>query len=387
MSASRWVLITGEYPPEPGGVSDYSRLVARGLAAAGDEVHVWTPARRSSQAVPRDPGVTLHSLPGKFGRRDLEALDRGLRRLGKPYRLLVQYVPHAFGCKGMNVPFCWWLSRRPEPVWVMFHEVVFPLSTRQPVSHNFLGVVTRLMAHLVARKAERIFVSIPAWEAFLPKCSKRRVEWLPVPSNIATTVSAAEIGAVRGRFAASDEVILGHFGTYGSHVGSLLARILPALVSADSRRRALLIGKGSDVFGAGLLLENPALRGRIAATGPLDHERTPTHLAACDCLVQPYPDGVSSRRGSLMAGLALGLPIVTNAGPLTDAVWRESDAVALAASPAPSDFMDAVEHLLAEPRGMEELGRRAAEMYQKRFALVRTIETLRSGLGDNEVAA
>jgi glycosyltransferase involved in cell wall biosynthesis len=149
----------------------------------------------------------------------------------------------------------------------------------------------------------------------------------------------------------------------------------------------LLIGKGSDVFGAGLLLENPALRGRIAATGPLDHERTPTHLAACDCLVQPYPDGVSSRRGSLMAGLALGLPIVTNAGPLTDAVWRESDAVALAASPAPSDFMDAVEHLLAEPRGMEELGRRAAEMYQKRFALVRTIETLRSGLGDNEVAA
>ena len=44
MSVTRWVLITGEYPPAPGGVSDYSSMVARGLAEAGDEVHVWAPA-------------------------------------------------------------------------------------------------------------------------------------------------------------------------------------------------------------------------------------------------------------------------------------------------------------------------------------------------------
>ena len=31
----RWHVITGEYPPQPGGVSDYSRLVARRLAAEG----------------------------------------------------------------------------------------------------------------------------------------------------------------------------------------------------------------------------------------------------------------------------------------------------------------------------------------------------------------
>ena len=39
-----WHIITGEYPPAPGGVSDYTEAVAAGLAAAGDEVHVWCPA-------------------------------------------------------------------------------------------------------------------------------------------------------------------------------------------------------------------------------------------------------------------------------------------------------------------------------------------------------
>ena len=38
-----WHLITCEYPPRTGGVSDYTRLVAEGLSEAGDEVHVWCP--------------------------------------------------------------------------------------------------------------------------------------------------------------------------------------------------------------------------------------------------------------------------------------------------------------------------------------------------------
>jgi glycosyltransferase involved in cell wall biosynthesis len=389
MAAARWVLITGEYPPEPGGVSDYSRLVARGLAEAGDEVHVWAPAASPSRPAPSDPGVTVHRLPGKFGRRDLKILDASLNRLTKPYRLLVQYVPHAFGCKGMNVPFCWWLSRRPEPVWVMFHEMVFPLSVRQPMTHNFLGMVTHLMASLVARKAERIFVSIPAWESLLPKSSdvRRRVTWLPVPSNIATSVSAEAVASVRKQIVPNDDLLFGHFGTYGSHVASLLVQILPTLLLKDHRRKALLLGKGGEAFAAALIRDNTDLRGRIESTGPLGHDQLAAHLAACDCLVQPYPDGVSSRRTSLMAGLALGLPIVTNAGPLTDPVWRKTEAVVLAASPSPSDLIDAVDNLLAEPRRMLELRRRAAAAYQTYFAIERTIEVLRSEIADQRAAA
>src|SRR5262245_36938792 len=191
---TRWHLLTGEYPPQPGGVSDYTRLLARGLAAAGDEVHVWAPATPGS--APADAGVEVHRLPGHFGPTGLAALDAGLKRFPASSRLLVQYVPHALGWKAMNLPFCLWLScRRRERVWVMFHEVAFPLERSQPLRHRVLAWVTRRMAALVARSAEQVFISIPGWEPFLrtlcPACP--RVTWLPVPSNLAATPSAEEV--------------------------------------------------------------------------------------------------------------------------------------------------------------------------------------------------
>ena len=49
----RWAVLTGEYPPQSGGVSDYTRLVAKGLAAAGDQVVVYAPP----QSIGPDPSV------------------------------------------------------------------------------------------------------------------------------------------------------------------------------------------------------------------------------------------------------------------------------------------------------------------------------------------
>jgi len=60
-----WALITGEYPPQPGGVGDYTRLVAAGIASVGGEVHVWAPAVPEAPAC-TDPGVVVHRLPGHF---------------------------------------------------------------------------------------------------------------------------------------------------------------------------------------------------------------------------------------------------------------------------------------------------------------------------------
>jgi glycosyltransferase involved in cell wall biosynthesis len=382
----RWAIITGEYPPQPGGVSDYTWLVANGLAKMGDEVHVWAPAgkqTRNSKSLIREPDSpdsefpVVHELPGNYGLRDLDLLDRDLRRLNKSFRLLVQYVPHAFGAKGMNVPFCWWLSRRPEPVWIMFHEIVFPLSLRQPLAHNVLGVVTRLMAELLSRTADRIFISIPAWEKFLPKRIRKSVTWLPVPSTITSAVSPERVADIRLRLAGQNAFLLGHFGTYTGHIASLLVATLPSILRKDPSRRAILLGRGSEEFANNLRETNADLRDQISAPGPMPADEIAAHLAACDCILQPYVDGVSSRRTSLLASLALGLPIVTNRGPLTDPVWLNSDAVILAPSSSPTDLLKVVEQVLTEPRAREDLGRRAARFYQDHFALTHTIRILR----------
>jgi glycosyltransferase involved in cell wall biosynthesis len=406
VSPTRWVLLTGEYPPQPGGVSDYTRLVAQGLADAGDEVFVWAPACAAENRNPKseignterrdfisDFGFRIsnspqvHRLPGKFGSRDLEILENSLKRLPRPFRLLVQYVPHAFGAKGMNVPFCWWLSRRPEPVWVMFHEVAFPFLRRQPLAHQMLAVVNRVMSELVARRAEKIFVSILAWEKLLPKSVRSNVTWLPVPSTMSTILSKEEVAAIRRRIVRENEIVLGHFGTYAGHVTSLLISTLPCILKKDVRRRVLLLGRGSEEFAALLREGNPDLRDRINATGPRNAEEIAAHLAACDCIVQPYTDGVSSRRTSLLASLALGLPIVTNLGPLTDPIWQETKAVLLAPSSSSTELIAAVEDLLADRSKREELGNQAARFYRDHFALERTIETLRRAVGNYKLAS
>lgn len=220
----RWAILTGEYPPQPGGVADYTRLVAAGLAAAGDAVTVYAPP--SVGAPIFDPGVTVHTLPDHFGACGLLALDRALSAAPRPDRILIQYVPHAYGCRAMNLPFAAWVgfrARQVAPVWVMFHEVMYPLQAGQPWRHAILGRVTRAMARQLARVADRVFVSIPAWGRWLCRIapSARPAEWLPVPSVIPHDPAASRVAAVHRHHADGAELI-GHFGTYGGLVAPLL---------------------------------------------------------------------------------------------------------------------------------------------------------------------
>jgi glycosyltransferase involved in cell wall biosynthesis len=344
---------------QPGGVGDYTRLVAQGLARAGDSVHVFAPAKQASVD---DPGVRVHRLGDHFGPRTLRSLGAVLESLPRGTRLLVQYVPHAFGWKAMNLLFCAWLHVRREPLWVMFHEVAFPMASEQRFKHNVLGAVNRLMALTVARAAERIFVS---------------VTWLPIPSMFPAGSDPVRVAALRARLARGSSFLLGHFGTFGESIAPLLTAILPALL-ADARRSALLAGRGSEAFAASLIRSHPALASRVMATGALAAGDVPAYLAACDLLIQPYPDGVSSRRTTVMAGLAAGVPTVANEGPLSEPIWRETGAVCLVPAPTPDAFSDEVSRLLGNRGALKALGEAGARVYAVHFSLERTIETLRA---------
>src|SRR5262249_59264800 len=92
---------------------------------------------------------------------------------------------------------------------------------------------------------------------------------------------------------------------------------------------------------------HPGLVNRLHATGPLPADAVAGYLAACDLLLQPFPDGVSTRRTSVMAGLALGLPIVTSDGPATEPIWRKEPAVVLAPAASAAELLAPAEGGLA----------------------------------------
>jgi glycosyltransferase involved in cell wall biosynthesis len=375
-----WAILTGEYPPQAGGVSDYTHLIARALAAAGDEVHVWAPpiAANGLPHVQRDEfGVEVHRLPDHFGRRGLKELGRDLRKLPPNRRVLLQYVPHAFGCKAMNIGLCLWLRARcPAPLWTTFHEVAFPWVAR-PIRHNLLAAANRVMALLVARGSERMFVTIPAWREQLAPLARRGapITWTPVPSNLPTDADPIASAKVRRRFPSGP--LIGHFGSFSGTVEPRLRELLPFLLRGDPARSVLLIGRGSDPFADDLVSQSPEMRGRLFATGMLQPTEVVNHLAACDLLVQPYLDGVSCRRSSLMASLALGLPIVTTRGEATESIWPESGAVALVPAKDPAAMSAQVDRLLADHEQRHALGAMAHSFYRENFPIERTVAALR----------
>ena len=100
-------------------------------------------------------------------------------------------------------------------------------------------------------------------------------------------------------------------------------------------------------------------------------------LKASAVALQPFPDGISTRRTSAMAPLALGVPVVSTDGFLTDAVWREGDVV-LASSGRPVELARLCLEVLSDSAKGRALGERGARLYRKRFALERTLETVLS---------
>lgn len=372
----RWQIITGEYPPQIGGISDYTRQTALGLAAAGDEVDVWTAPHPGNPPAGNDAGIRVHRLPDHFGRRSLAALDDALRSLPPgERRLLVQFEPWSFGWHGMNVPFCLWLWRRGREwdITVMFHEVCTDWGWRRPFRQNVLGAVTRLNAGLAVRGARRAFVSIPTWATLLRPMAgaAKRIDWLPVPSSLAELPAPERVAALRARLDA--RWLAGHFGTYRGQVATALAELLPAVVAHGAK--VLLVGRGAAEFQRGL---DPKVGSRVTAADSLDLAAVAEHLAACDVLVQPYPDGISARRTSSMAGLRLGCAIVTNAGWLTEPFWSGSKAVRLVPTPGAAALAVAVCDLLDHPAEQAALRTTAAAYYAEHFSPGRIIQALRS---------
>jgi hypothetical protein len=261
----------------------------------------------------------------------------------------------------------------------MVHEPYLPFRFKS-LRQMGAAFVHRLMTILLLRASNTVYLSIPKWEArWRPYALGRRVrfEWLPIPSNIAVAGDFEAIKAIRGRYVSGNNVLLGHFSSFGSPVCSLLEPILSRLVADQTGHPIVLIGKGSDEFRDRFLQREPSASARLHATGTLSLLDISSYLAACDVLIQPYPDGVSTRRTSFMAGLSHGKPIVTTVGELTEPLWLKTDCVGLAPAADLKLFVDLVQRFCRAEAERVRMGHAARLLYRERFDVSHTIARLR----------
>ena len=373
-------IVTGEYPPAIGGVADYTATVAAALAASGEHVHVWCGGTGDGSS----GSITVHRSMNGFRRSGLAAADVALAQFKSPRRLLVQWVPHAYGRGSLNLPFCAWVRRRAlaygDLVDIMVHEPFLPFAGG--LRRRGAAAVQRLMARLLMGHASRILVATPAW---IPLCRPYApgvpFEWAPVPSGVdPSAVSTPDAGVLR-ELPRNGGVVIGSFGRAGAVQLNGVLRTARALLGAGLRGTIVLIGSGSEAARRAIATSEPQLAASIHATGTVSAEHASLWLRACDVLVQPYPDGVCGRHSSEMAALAHGMPIVTTDGRFTEPVWRESNAVRL----VPVGFTDAAERLgdavvalLRDDAERTRLACAARTLYERCFDVRHTVAALQS---------
>jgi glycosyltransferase involved in cell wall biosynthesis len=383
VNLSTWHILTGEYPPGPGGVGDYSAILAAALGATGASVHVWTTAAEGETPEDVVDGVTVHRVAGGWSPSDLARVGEALDAFPAPRRLLVQYAPNVWGYKGLNFGFCRWLLGRRrdqgDEIRLMFHEVAYPFEFPDKPKHWVLAAGQRLMARTLVKASDHVDVSTPSWAGMLRVCTPgARVEyqWRPVPSNVTVIDDSDGVSRLRRAVAPGGGAVIGSFSAFSKLIAPMLAGALPGLLRAGPDRVGLLIGRRGDQMAARLIADHPELTGRIVGTGALTPEDVSRCLQACDLVVQPYPDGVTGRRGSVMAALAHGVATVTNTGRLTEPLWAESGAVGLAEGLDEGDLIRAAERLLHDPRERMRVGAAGRDLHERRFAIERTVEAI-----------
>ena len=357
-------LVTGEYPPMQGGGGDYTREIARALALLGTEVHVIT-REQCAGADPGHPDVQLHPVVPRWTFRALGQI----RALAATLRLDLLNLQYQAAAYDLSAPIHFLPVLAGVKTVVTFHDLRIPYLF--PKAGPLRGwAVTQL-----ARSASGAIATDPADAAELRGRGVQRVTQIPIGSNIRPAPPAGyERGLWRERLGVlPQEFLLGYFGFLNPTKGAdTLVGALSALQSRKARVRLALIGgqtgASDPAINASFHAEVAQLIKRydvghlILQSGFVSPPEVSAWLLACDAIVLPYRDGVSFRRGSFMAALAHGCPIITThpAVPLPE--LQDGVNVRLVPPDSASAIVLAVTELLAAPEMRRRLGEGAARL-------------------------
>lgn len=360
----RLLFVTGEYPPMQGGVADYSRALGLALAARGHEIAVLSSARASP--APADPRLLVLPVVESWGWACWQDIDAAVASW-QPHLVHIQYQTAAYALRPAINLWPWRPWRRPPiATAVTFHDLRLPYLF--PKAH----LVRHWVTQTLARSCTLSIATNPEDTAALRPLRPDLLE-IPIGSNIPCNPPADfERPVWRSRLGLGpDAVLLCYFGFLNaSKGGEILIRVLAELLAAGHDAHLLMIGGqvgASDPTNQGYLQH---VRGNIEALGLVNRVHWSGHVPApevsaaflaSDICLLPYQDGVSYRRGSFMAALAHGMPIVTTPPAVPYPNLRDGETVLLA---PPEALAAAVLRLIADPDQRQRLGQAARRLSQ-----------------------
>jgi polysaccharide biosynthesis protein PslF len=328
----RIALLSAEYPPQPGGVGDYTRRLGQALVARGHHILVFTIFDSRFQILDLShPNDNLQSaicnLQSDWGWRCWRDVLAALSA-AQPNVLHIQYQTGAYDMHPAINLLPWRLRGRPgrPRVVVTAHDLLLPYlfpkagPLRRWVTRRLLADADAAVVTNQADVSASMRLGIKGWRLGDDARSPVRQSptLIPIGSNIPVAPPPGyERNAWRARLGvAPDQTLVAYFGLISRSKG--LHVLLGALARLPERFRLVVIGgeatQPRDRAYAAEIRQQIAQRGlyeRVLITGHCAEAEVSAHLLAADLATLPFADGASFRRGSLLAALAHGVPMVT----------------------------------------------------------------------------
>lgn len=279
--------------------------------------------------------------------------------------VLVQYTALAWSARGFPGKFLkvlGVLKGAGARIGIVFHDVEPYPGTR------WIDRVRRVAQLRTMRRAFRaadlgIFTVAPERLSWKPE-TVARVAFVPVGANLPIPANA-DVPVVR-----CSAPTVGVFSITGGEAG---ARETEWIIGA-MRYAAQQIGKlRLSVFGRHAELRaqdlEKGLRGlpvELSVEGVIEPAEVVARLHACDVLLF-VRGNISTRRGSAIAGIACGLPVIAFSGGETAAPITEAGVVLIDPN-APGELNAALVRVLADATYRGELAARSRAAYQKYFS-------------------
>ena len=262
-------------------IDEYSRRVTAELCGMGTAARYLSGGLGSALDVPVDPPwVLLQYNPFSYG------------RAGFAPRLMRQVRE---------------LQSRQIPMAVMVHEAWIDIADTRSA---LIGSWQRAQLRDVLRFAERVMTST---EALAAEIGNGAVH-VPIASNIPPAAVSRE--TARAQLALEDRLVVALFGQdHPTRALGYAEAAIASLAKAHGPESLVVLNLGARAplvaVPSGVELRTP---GQLAA------DAVSLHLRAADLAALPFTDGLQTRRTTLMAALAHGLPVVGLRGPKTDAL-------------------------------------------------------------------
>ena len=255
------------------------------------------------------------------------AAVRKLRRQAREWKgtwVLVQYTALAWSARGFPMRFARVLKTLKAAgarVAVVYHDAE-PYSGTRVIDRLRRRAQLRTMRKAL-RVAEAAVFTVPPEKLSWPKAPGGRILFIPVGANLPASGAAAS----RRNISTKEKMSIAVYGITGGDAGKKeVENIAEAVRFAASQvgiLRLLVLGRNSESFEGQLKASLNGSAVELHVLGLLSSEDVAQTLCVSDVLL--FVRGhISTRRGSAIAGIACGLPIVAFEGaetwpPITEA--------------------------------------------------------------------